>query len=43
MSFHDTNHRIWKWEYIPWEEDSAIINGQKSRSQVDSFLWPKTK
>ena len=43
MSFHDTNHRIWKWEYIPWEKDSAIINGQKSRSQVDSFLWPKTR
>jgi hypothetical protein len=41
MSFHDTNHKLWKWEYIPWEKDSAIIYGQKSRCQIDKFSWPK--
>ncbi len=41
MSFHDTNHKLWKWEYIPWEKDSAVIYGQKSRSNVDRFSWPK--
>jgi hypothetical protein len=41
MSFHDTNHKIWKWEYVPWEEDSAIIYGEKPRNKVDRYLWPK--
>ena len=41
MSFHDTNHKIWKWEYIPWEEDSAIVYGEKPRNEVDRYFWPK--
>jgi hypothetical protein len=41
MSFHDTNHKIWKWEYIPWEKDSAIVYDEKPRSQVDRFWWPR--
>lgn len=41
MSFHDTNHKLSKWEYIPWEKDSAVIYGQKSRSQMDRLLWFK--
>jgi hypothetical protein len=40
MSFHDTNHKLWKWECIPWEKDSAIVYGQKPRSQVEKFFWP---
>ncbi len=40
MSFHDTNHKLWKWEYIPWEKDGAVIYGQNPREQVDRFLWP---
>jgi hypothetical protein len=38
MSFHDTNHKIWKWEYIPWEKDGAVIYGQNTRKQIDRFL-----
>jgi hypothetical protein len=38
MSFHDTNHKIWKWEYVPWEEDSAIVYGEKPRNEVDRYL-----
>ena len=41
MSYHDTNHRNWKWEYVPWEEDSAIVYGEKPRNEVDRYLWPK--
>lgn len=41
MSYHDTNHRNWKWEYVPWEEDSAIVYGEKPRIEVDRYLWPK--
>ena len=41
MSCHDTNHRLWKWEYIPWEIDSAIVYDEKSRDKVDRFFWPK--
>lgn len=38
MSHHDTNHRLWKWEYIPWEEDSPVIIGQKSRSDLEKVF-----
>jgi hypothetical protein len=41
MSYHDTNHKIWKWEYVPWEEDSAIVYGEKPRNEVDRYFWPK--
>ena len=40
MSFHDTNQKIWKWEYIPWEKDGAVIYGQNTRKQLDRFWWP---
>jgi hypothetical protein len=41
MSYHDTNHRLWKWEYVPWEKDSAIIYDEKPRDKVDRFFWPR--
>ncbi len=37
MSFHDTNHKLWKWEYIPWEKDGPVIYGQNTRKQVERF------
>jgi hypothetical protein len=39
MSYHDTNHRIWKWEYIPWEEEGPVILGNKSREELESAKW----
>ena len=39
MSCHDTNHRLWKWEYIPWEEDGPVILGTKSREEIESANW----
>ena len=38
MSFHDTNHRIWKWEYTPWEDNSPVIFGEKSREEIESAI-----
>jgi len=35
MAEHDNNHRLWKWEYVPWEKDSAVVYGNKSRSQIE--------
>lgn len=40
---HDTNHRLWKWEYVPWEKDSTVVYGEKSRKQIDRSFKPKLK
>jgi len=39
MSYHDTNHRLWKWEYIPWEDNGPVILGIKSREEIESANW----
>ena len=37
LAGHDTNRRIWKWEYIPWLNGSApIIFGRKTREEINS-------
>lgn len=36
LSYDDTNRKIWKCEYIPWEDDCAIILGNKSLEELDS-------
>ncbi len=43
MSVHDTNHRLWKWEYVTWEKDSAVAYGEKSRNQIDRSFRPKLR
>lgn len=43
MAEHDTNHRLWKWEYIAWEKNSPIVYGEKSRKQIDRSFKPKLK
>jgi hypothetical protein len=35
MSEHDTNPRLWKWEYIPWLENGAIKYGNKTREEIN--------
>jgi len=39
MSYHDTNHRLWKWEYVPWEDDGPVILGTKTREEIESAKW----
>ncbi|MDQ3966888.1 MAG: hypothetical protein M3275_00660 [Thermoproteota archaeon] len=43
MSEHDTNHRLWKWEFIAWQKDGPIEFGEKSREDIDNSFKPKLK
>ena len=38
MAEHDTNDRIWKWEYIPWLTDAPIKLGSMSRTEIEQNL-----
>ncbi len=38
MAEHDTNNRIWKWEYIPWLNDAPIKLGSKTRREIEQSL-----
>jgi hypothetical protein len=42
MAQADTNHRLWKWEYIPWltSKDRPIKFGMKSRREIDQEFKP---
>lgn len=35
MAPHDNNHDFWKWEYVPWSDEVPIVQGKKSRKEVD--------
>ena len=36
MAGDDANHRLWKWEYIPWEENgAAVYRGDSSLADVE--------
>ena len=41
MAEHDTNHRLWKWEYVAWGKNSPILYGEKSRQEIDRAFKPK--
>lgn len=43
MAENDANHRLWKWEYIPWLENSAVILGEKTRIDVEKQIEEKNK
>jgi hypothetical protein len=43
MGEHDTNHRLWKWEYIAWQKDGPIKFGVKSREEIDNNFKPKLR
>ncbi len=32
---HDNNHDFWKWEYIPWEENTPLELGEKTRNETE--------
>jgi len=36
MAEHDTNDRLWKWEYVPWLEDSPVKLGEETRQQIEA-------
>ncbi|MCL7412000.1 MAG: hypothetical protein M8353_00065 [ANME-2 cluster archaeon] len=39
----DANHRLWKWEYVPWENDGPVVSGNKSRAQINKEFKPRFK
>ncbi|NOJ27288.1 MAG: hypothetical protein DA330_04670 [Nitrososphaera sp.] len=43
MAEHDTNHRLWKWEYIAWQQDGPVDFGEESRSEIDNRFRPKLR
>ena len=43
MAEHDTNHNIWKWEYVGWKKRSPIVFGNKSRKQIEQSFKAKLK
>lgn len=40
MAEHDANHRLWKWEYIPWMKDAPVKFGNKTREEIDREFKP---
>jgi len=40
MAEHDTNERLWKWEYIPGTENAPIKLGSKTREEIDREFKP---
>ncbi|MFL6489608.1 MAG: hypothetical protein ACJ70V_08325, partial [Nitrososphaera sp.] len=43
MAEHDTNHELWKWEYVAWQEDGAVEFHRKSRKKIDDSFKPKLR
>jgi hypothetical protein len=43
MAENDANHRLWKFEYIPWLENSAIVFGEKTRNEVEKQIKEKNR
>ena len=35
MAEHDTNDRLWKWEYVAWLEDAPVKLGEETRAQIE--------
>ncbi len=38
MAEEDNNTTLWKWEFVPWEADSPIVYGNKSRKQIEDLV-----
>jgi hypothetical protein len=38
MAEDDNNGTLWKWEFVPWEPDSPIVHGNKSRKQIEDLV-----
>lgn len=34
----DNNGTLWKWEFVPWEHDSPIVHGNKSRKDIEELV-----
>lgn len=37
MAPHDNNHDFWKWEYVPWSNDTPLECGTKTRDETEKY------
>jgi len=40
MAEHDTNHQIWKWEYVPWMDNAPVKHGTMTRKEIEKQFKP---
>jgi hypothetical protein len=38
MAEHDSNHNIWKWEYVPWLDDTPVKLEEKNRTLIEDEI-----
>lgn len=38
MSEHDTNHNLWKWEYVPWIDKAPVKYEEKNRNEIEDMI-----
>lgn len=38
MAEHDSNPKLWKWEYIPWLDDSPVVFEEKNRNYIEDEI-----
>ncbi|AAM05036.1 hypothetical protein [Methanosarcina acetivorans] len=38
MAEYDSNHNLWKWEYIPWLDDGPVVFGEKNRTYIEDEI-----
>ncbi|WP_340818161.1 hypothetical protein [Methanolobus sp. WCC4] len=44
MAESDTNHELWKWEYIPWADMTPVKLGEMNRNEIEEDIeWKITK
>jgi hypothetical protein len=43
MAEHDTNHELWKWEYIAWQKNGGVEFHKKLREEIDDSFKPKLR
>ncbi len=43
MAEHDENYRLWKWEYVPWDEEGPVRLGGSSRKGLDAEYYREAR
>jgi hypothetical protein len=41
MVEHDSNNDLWKWEYVPWLDDTPVELGDKNRNLIEDEIEEK--
>jgi hypothetical protein len=38
MAEHDSNHSLWKWEYVPWLDNTPVKFEEKNRAYIEDEI-----